>query len=244
MAFDNMLEGVVSYPERYKRIWDKLQDDISKEIMQYILNFRITLNIEYTKKAYELSIKYGEQYFDRNIIQISDEEVFVDGGGYKGETVLEFLKFANGKYKKVYYFEPDKKLYEEAKNNLSDKSGIIFLPFGIGKKEEELYFNSIGDESGYFSDTGNESIKVIKLDDVIKEKPTFIKLDIEGMEHDAIEGAKEIIKNYKPKLAISVYHKSSDIIDISEQISELRKDYQMYLRHYTKGCADTVMYFI
>lgn len=107
-----------------------------------------------------------------------------------------------------------------------------------------LAFNAIGDESGNFSNKGTEMIRVVKLDDVVKEKVSFIKMDIEGMESEALMGAEYIIQRDKPKLAISVYHKCNDIFTLAEQVLSYRADYKLYLRHYTPNCDDTVMYFV
>ncbi len=91
---------------------------------------------------------------------------------------------------------------------------------------------------------GVNVIEVDKLDNMIKTPVSFIKMDIEGAEGDAIEGAQETIRKYHPKLALSVYHKADDLWKIPEQIFSIRKDYKIYLRHYTEGFAETVMYFV
>ena len=69
-------------------------------------------------------------------------------------------------------------------------------------------------------------------------------MDIEGSELAAIEGAKEIIKEYHPTMAISVYHKKYDFWKIPQQILAIRSDYKLYMRHYTQGTTDSVMFFI
>ena len=72
----------------------------------------------------------------------------------------------------------------------------------------------------------------------------FIKLDIEGAEQDAIDGAKNTIRKYKPILAICIYHKAEDWYKIPEKVLEIEKDYDIYLRHYMEGIFESVMYFI
>lgn len=52
-----------------------------------------------------------------------------------------------------------------------------------------------------------------------------------------------ILKDY-PKLAICCYHKFDDLWKIPEQVLAMRDDYSIYLRHYTNGLHETVMYFI
>ncbi len=69
-------------------------------------------------------------------------------------------------------------------------------------------------------------------------------MDIEGAEFEALKGASGIIRKHQPKLAISVYHKASDYWEIPELIFSIRNDYKLYLRHYTEGIAETVMFFI
>lgn len=69
-------------------------------------------------------------------------------------------------------------------------------------------------------------------------------MDIEGAEIEALKGAEYIIKKYKPKLAISIYHKLEDIIDLIYIIMQYRNDYKFYLRHYSIASFDTVLYAV
>lgn len=242
-AFVDMAEGILDNQQRYREIYKKLSDKKSKEVLEHIVNFRLTLNIAYAEKAYTMSLESGKQYFDNDIISKNDDEVFVDCGGYKGETTEAFVEYMKN-YKKIYFIEPDKMLIEEAKKNLESQANIEYLCCGVGKEETVLCFDAAGDQSGSFSDKGTEKIRVVAIDDIAKDKVTFIKMDIEGMEKEALLGAKKVISNFKPKLAISVYHKCTDIVDLAECVLQIRGDYQIYMRHYTKGCADTVMYFV
>jgi hypothetical protein len=85
---------------------------------------------------------------------------------------------------------------------------------------------------------------VTTLDIKIKEEVSFIKMDIEGWELKALSGCKDHIINDKPKLAIAVYHNSNDFHQIPNYILSLNPDYDLYLRHYTEGWSETVMYFV
>lgn len=86
-------------------------------------------------------------------------------------------------------------------------------------------------------------IETIALDEFIQdERVTFIKMDIEGAELDALRGAVHIIKTQKPKLAISVYHRWDDIFTIPKLILEIRPDYKLYIRHYSLLANETVLY--
>lgn len=76
------------------------------------------------------------------------------------------------------------------------------------------------------------------------DKVTYIKMDIEGSELKALEGAQNIIKKYVPRLAICIYHKPEDIILIEEYILSMNSDYHFYIRHYASNMWETVLYAV
>jgi hypothetical protein len=77
-----------------------------------------------------------------------------------------------------------------------------------------------------------------------EELVTFIKMDIEGSEYNALIGAADTIKKYKPKLAISIYHKPEDIIEILKLLLNMNQDYKFWIRHYSMAWFDTVLYAV
>lgn len=88
-------------------------------------------------------------------------------------------------------------------------------------------------------------IPVCALDDVCNDRDiTFIKMDIEGSERQALLGSRKTIERCKPKLAISIYHKSEDIWELPDLILQMNRDYTFYLRHYSLASEDTVLYAI
>ena len=158
------------------------------------------------------------------------------GGGYDGQTSLEFIKHCP-KYKSIYIFEP-------SKENLKAYKNIHFISKGLSNKEDILKFDTSLGSASSISEEGSVEIYVDTLDNIVNEKITFIKMDIEGAEGMAIEGMKKHISEDYPKLAISVYHKADDFWKIPEQILAIRDDYDLYMRHYTEGTDETVMFFI
>ena len=88
-----------------------------------------------------------------------------------------------------------------------------------------------------------DKVQVVTLDDyVYDEKPTFIKMDIEGAEMEALIGARRIIQTYKPKLAVCLYHKPQDLFEIPIYIKSLNEDYRLYIRQYANSRYETVCY--
>lgn len=182
----------------------------------------------------------GRQYFQKDIFEFSDE-VFLDCGSYIGEEI-DYLKGLNCGNHKIYAFEPDKKNFNYIYKKYYNYKNIICINKGVWSESCELHFNSTGTDGSMVDDCGSDSIEAVAIDEIIKEKVTFIKLDIEGSELQAIEGATKVIVKDKPKLAICVYHLDKDLWEIPFKIHSLVADYDIFIRHHSLGLSDTVMY--
>lgn len=224
--------------DRWQKVYDSLKDEKSKLTFNNVLNYRLSGNYDFMT---DYSVNLKEQYFD-DFLNLKDEEVFVDCGGFDGDTSEEFIKRCPN-YKKIYFFEPSEENLINAKKRLNNETNIEFIEKGVSDKEECLNFSFEGSASGICSD-GEFKIQTTTIDKFINDKITFIKMDLEGWELNALKGAEDHIKNDKPKLAIAVYHSAKDFYEIFEYIMSLNPDYNVYLRHYTQGWSETVMFFI
>lgn len=226
--------------ENYIKISNELADIESKFVLENIINFRLSLDISFLKF---FSDKQYYQYFE-NFLELESES-FIDIGCFDGHTSKYFLNHIKTN---SIIFEPDKSNFEQCKINLSDfKDNIEYYNFGLGNKEEILKFKSNGSTS-VVSDEGDISIQIKILDNIFNKFPEnqtfYLKMDIEGWELNALKGAENFIKKNKPKMAICVYHKPNDIEDIFNYVKSLNPNYKVYLRHYTGGVDETVMYFV
>ncbi len=189
------------------------------------------------------------QYFDLPYMPHAEEEVFVDAGGFDGKTSERFIQWCGGHYKKIYILEPEKTNITMCENRISAWNGIEIIPCGLWDKECVLKFTEKANSS-HISENADEnaanvtSVSVNALDQLISDDISFIKMDIEGAEYKAIKGAEQIIKRCRPKLAISIYHKTEDIWELPELILDICPDYRLYLRHYSIAQAETVLYAI
>ena len=228
----------LNYPQ-YEWLYKKLSDERSKKILLDLLNFRKNRDLSYLR-AYE--VDFIGQYFE-DFLGISENEVFVDVGAFDGNTSIEFIKYCP-KYKSIYIFEPSSPNLAKAKENLNKYQSVYFFPMGLSDQKAMLKFDALSGSASSASEDGKDTIQVDRLDSVLSERVTFIKMDIEGAEGKAIAGMTEHIINDHPKLAISVYHRPKDLWLIPKQILEIRSDYSIYIRHYTEGTDETVMFFI
>ncbi len=237
----NMQVDLIKNTEHYLQLYQTLADQKSKRTINGIIKYRMTLNPVFLK---EICQTEQPEYFDTDVVRINHEEVFVDGGGYDGDTVLNFLQATNNQYKKIYFFEPDGKLILKAKQTLAEFTDIIFFEAAIYSHAKTLRFKTTGGLDGMFDEEGDREVKAMMLDECINEKITFLKLDVEGAETDALIGAKKHLEQDVPTLAISGYHNPADIWQLPELIKSLNSSYQIYLRHYSNTSYETIVYAI
>jgi len=223
----------------YERVYEKFTDDISKQVFEKIINFKISFDYEFMQG---FTNSHAEQYFDKKILPPLKNITFFDGGAYVGDTASEVIKNYPD-FKKIYLVEPIPENIRIAKRELSHYNNIEFLTCGVSNKKEKLFFNEEKSFSMIYG-KGTQSVLVDTIDNIVKEKVDYIKLDIEGAEQDAIQGAEETIKKYKPILAICIYHKAEDWYMVPQKVLAIEPDYQIYIRHYMEGIFETVMYFI
>lgn len=223
---------------RYEAIYNRLADTVSQNQFYNLINFRLSCNLDFMRG---FSAREDEQYFEE-FLHLQPDETFVDVGGFDGYTSLEFIRHCP-QYRKIHFFEPEEEIAQEAKKRLSAYSNVVFHNIGLSNNKQTFRFTKSGSASR-ISEEGQSIIHVDRLDNVLSEKVSFVKMDIEGAERMAIEGARDTIMKWHPKLAICVYHRADDLWQIPEQVFSIRNDYRLHLRHYTEGVCETVMFFI
>lgn len=219
-----------------------LADEKSKVVMDKIVEKRKKASLNYKDIK-----ENGNEYFEHDFFTYNAEEVFVDAGGYDGDTIEEFSLFMQNNYKRIYSFEPDKNMADLLKSKLckyGDK--VKFFPYGLWSEKTLLPFcNDNRDCASHIAndDTATSFAQCVKLDDIIKnEVVTFIKMDIEGAEIPALYGAKNVIVRDTPKLAICIYHKPEDLWEIPILIHSWVPEYKLYIRHYGDKFKGTILF--
>ena len=214
------------------------------EIYQQLLSYGI--KEEQIVNAGKLMEKlFDKQYFDLEEMPHEEEEVFADVGCFDGLTVRNFMKWSENKYKEIISFEPDRICFDKCKTLLKDVDNLSLINIGLWNSEGVLNFRETGVSDSMIAEDGEIQIRTACLDDIVKDKKvTFIKMDIEGAEKEAIIGAETTIRYQKPKMAISIYHKKQDIWEIPLLLLKMNPEYKFYIRHYSLREAETVLYAI
>jgi len=190
---------------------------------------------------------FNEAYFGERFLRPVENEVYIDTGVYDGYTIKRFMHFCGDRYKRIFGLEPDPNNWQKVEEWLVNggvDERISLIQKGAWNCNAVLSFNSF-DQDSSITETGVLKVEVAPVDELIEDEAvTLIKMDIEGSELKALEGAQNTIKKHKPRLAISVYHKPEDILEIPLYIQSLVPEYRFYLRHHNAIFTDTVFYAV
>lgn len=235
---------IINSIDRIEKTYHLLNDKESQMTFLNILMYRLTLNREYAYRAYSMY----PQYFIPEFCRLTSDKIYVDCGAYNGDSFISYCRH-NSVPQKAYLFEPDKKnktildnFLQEYKINCELKT----IEKGVYKFTGTLFFVEGKGVVSHFTEhpiKNSITLEVTSIDDSVVEDVSFIKMDIEGFEKEALLGAKNHIEGTYPKLAICIYHYCSDLWEIPLMIADMFPKYNNYkIRHHTKFNNETVLY--
>ena len=175
-------------------------------------------------------------YFPRDLVRLGQDEVFVDCGAYDGDSLLHFVAVTEGQFCGAWAFEPDPvasaRLAATVATLPSDvRARVVVQPKAAAATNGILGFSGGATPESRLAADGELGVEAVRLDDALQGvTPTFIKMDIEGAEFDALAGAREVIARARPVLAICVYHLQEDIHRIPNRLATMCPRYRFYLR--------------
>ncbi len=246
-GFEKHFNMTPTWVEKNRRVLDEISsvlcDDLSKRTLQLFLDSSITGDYSGMMKVAE-----DHQYFNALTLENDfDNRVYIDCGAFDGATVKQYIDFVEGNYRRIFLFEPSEKNLQIMNENLRSVTNLVVVDKAAWSTRTVLYFNENGSESTVNEEGDGASVETIPIDDVVKEEVvSFIKMDIEGSELQALIGARKTIARCLPKLAICCYHKKEDIIDFYLFLKEFidAGKYNLYLRHHSNYESETVLYAI
>lgn len=230
----------------YDKLYDKLADEKSRQTLEAFLDGCINGN---GKKL--TSLREDGQYFNPLTASCRAEN-FVDCGAYIGDTIEAAVDFYGDKVSRFISFEPDEANLAKLKERVSargvSEDRLTLVCKGSWSKPDTLRFSSAGSSSG-ITDDGDIVIEVDSIDNVLKQagiSADYIKMDVEGSEKHTLTGAAETIRSCHPTLAVCVYHKPEDLLELSALIEDIAGNdvYDFYLRYHGPALIELVLYAI
>lgn len=230
-------ETLKEYAEQIKETYSLLADEKSKQVFADILNYRLT-----GKLAPLFAAETDREEVFENIIALSDKETYLDLGAYRGDTIEEFLTQTGGKCKGIIALEPDAKNYKklsEYVDTLEIKDKISLHNLASWDSGKVMTFDGGGGRNSAIGE-GKYTVHATDIDSLLETLngseqtivPTYVKMDVEGAEHETINGMKALLSTHKPKLIVSAYHRTGDVFTLPGLIKSINPEYRIYLRHH------------
>ncbi len=219
-------------------------DDETKHMLWDQCDFRLNFDLSKQRPMWDIKDVYFPEFIAHDL-----NELFIDCGAADGDTVKEVLK--RWRNPTIISIEPDPKNYDAFQGN--HFSPNVSIKWGaVSDFAGDMRFCASGDQTSHLAGANERipthngfKVPVFRLDDLLKDKkPTYIKMDIEGAEPEALWGARETLKKHSPVLAICAYHQSSHLWDIPLLIHAINPDYKLYLRRYLEATWELVWYAV
>lgn len=237
-----------THAEELAAVFQQLADDHSRLVLLNVLKGRLLVGD--SRSALYKMIMQGNQYWALPSFQDMAGAVYVDAGASMGDTIESFIYNNSAGFKKIWAFEPSVDYYrrlEHQINRLSsvfgfDRQRVTCTPKGLARESgpavgKRIYFDYLG------VDGGNFPFEAVDLDSWPFPEPVdIIKADIEGFEEPMLQGAENLIRQWKPKLALCLYHRPEDFFSLPLYLKKLVPEYKMAIRHHSPTYAETVLY--
>lgn len=196
----------------------------------------------------EACLHRRQYFYEVGDVRVMPEpgDVVIDGGACTGDTALVFSN-AVGPAGKVYSFDPVKDHIDILRYNIAQfpYQNVVAMPYGLSDHEADAPLIVTDHYAPGFSVEATP-VPLTSLDSLVErgqiDRIDYIKLDVEGAELETLKGAAQSIRKFRPKMAISLYHKPDDIFSLLLYVKEHFDFYKFYIGHYTIHQEETVLY--
>ena len=209
---------------------EALADERSREVFRGVVEFRRTGRLDVLLKTQD-----DRASVMRELLHLNDYKVTIDAGAYDGDTARELIELCPH-IERIYAFEPDRRNFRKLSACAEEDARILPVNAAVWNEKTTLIFDDSGNRNAGVDDgTARRKAEVpaLPLDAVREdERIDYIKYDVEGSEKEAIEGTARIIREQRPDLLISLYHRTEDLHELILQVKELCPEYRLYVRRY------------
>ena len=187
----------------------------------------------------------GDQYFP-GLFSLTATECFVDCGSYTGDTIQSFISQTDNCFRKVIAFEADPAVTPGLQTFVNGiRARAVLHNAAVGAHKGVVHFAGDGIGGGRITATSGTEVPCVCLDDALAhEHASFIKMNIEGAEIQALEGAHRVIWRDRPVLAICGYHKPDHLWRVLASLKNLAPDSALFLRSHCTDGLDAVCYAV
>lgn len=231
----------------YRSLAGELADALSLQTLEAFLRLRITLDRD---ALLPVLCSLEDEYFslfptgkDDLSFALRRDETLCDVGAHVGSTVRKFLSATHWQYRAIHAFEPDKGSYAAlTQGPFAGLDNFHAHNLALSDKKGVLSFAETGTMGSRLdAEHGNVQVPTSTLDDEVPEA-SFIKMDVEGHETQILRGARRLISQCTPRMAVTGYHYADDLLDIVTLLREIDPRYRLRLRHHSFYYYDSIVY--
>jgi FkbM family methyltransferase len=247
-CFMDLPTEIFAQREAVRRAFDLWSDDASRREYVAQIRWRTLLDFDPLPPASD------DEYFPPDLVQMREDENFVDCGTFDGDTIRAFLERSGGRFGRIAGVEPDPANFARTQRYVATlpaglRERIDLLPYAAGERRQEVRFAASGDVTSTVVSEGGCSegaieVECAPLDELLPFQPTFIKMDVEGAERDAVAGAARLLREARPTLALCAYHRADDMWQLPLLIDRFAPGYRFHLRRHAEGGWDLVCYAV
>jgi len=211
--------------DKLRYVYSHLATEQDRYTFESLVRYKLSGRAEY---LYRCETSKKQAYA---LLGLGNSEVYVDCGAFIGDTVAELVGETGG-YDRIYAIEPDERTYRKLCANTAGMQNTEIINAAVADKVGTTTFFAAGSRGSKQAENGKKT-PTVSVDYILGGKAaSYIKMDVEGMEAAAIDGAAETIKRFKPKMYLSCYHRSEDLFDIPMRVLSIRDDYKLHIVHH------------
>jgi len=243
--FDVYGKKDISKYNRYKHLIKKVRNIFINQEDKMVWD---TITFSMSNNNIERSFEYWDEHKDKTdyykSMEFNNGDVVINGGAAFGNDT-QYFDDQVGDNGIVYAFDPNM-----SENNNVKSQSIKIIPKVLWNKTTQVSFIMDGTRSRIINDKNKTHaiLPAITIDDFVNnqqlDRLDFIKLDVEGVEMNVLNGGIVSIKKFRPALAISIYHKLEDFFDIPIFLNELLADYVFHIKYFNPYCIDTIIFAV
>ena len=203
-------------------------DAASRRVYENIIRFKLSGELHYLTAVFSEK----DEVF-REILRLHDHESYLDLGAYRGDTIDEFLHYTNGQYERITALEPDPKNYRKLREHTAALRACQCFRMGVWNINTDLAFAGSEGRGSSLQGNGKRLVPVTTIDTLFARRPlTYLKIDVEGAEEQALSGGQHVLRRDKPRLNLALYHRSEDLFKLPLLLKQINPDYRLYLRQH------------
>lgn len=207
-----------------------LADQKSRDVLEDVIRYRLSGKIDYLLEC------ETDDYQNWSLLNLGPDEIYVDLGAYTGDTISDFVGLC-GEYRFIYAFEPEERNFRKLFENTKELENICLANAAVGSEDKMIMFTHGVGRGGANGKGKTRPVDQVALDSYFEDQlissngcPSFIKMDLEGAEEEALCGAEKVIAWNKPKMLMAAYHRIDDLWVLPKKLLSINPSYKIYLR--------------